>query len=139
MHQQISNFWVFIGLLAVIIFVGAITAKDRQQIPTRYQIPRPKERKPAMPVKTVQTAIENTPVAADTLADDYILNHVIGHSENQDECHKFIRTSAKYKAKLITYQIKDKTAIHLYEFTDHSLLEIEEEIGSRQFRLKGKL
>lgn len=125
---QHPNVWLFLGIILVVIIAGTFSSKsDNPQIQV-HPIPRKK----IMTAKVAGTTIEGE--AKSDLASDYVENHVVGAKGTLDDCHTFIKSSSKYQAQLLSFKIEKSTRTYMYKFLDESTLEIEEDIGSRQFR-----
>lgn len=124
-----DNSLVWCGLLvfALILIAGIYsTPTQSQQIPT-YRKEKPMTKR-----------VEGVPLANSSLCDDFILNHVIGKNMEGKDTAAYIRNNEKYQARLLRYTINGDSRTGLYEFFDHSLLEIVEDIKSKSFAFNPK-
>lgn len=90
---------------------------------------------------TKKVDLTGIPQKAETMADDFVLNNLVGNKKPLENVHNFLRTHEKYRAKVSKFKQANGIRKFLYEFADQSLIEIEEDTvtDSRSYTIPKKV
>ena len=120
----------FLVLALGLIITGALFEQGTPSVSKKRKTPILWDDSPLVQpkkIKPMSQKVTGVPLVEASLADDFVLTHLMDSKTPLSDRHILLRTSDKYQAKVIQFTMSGNSRVYLYEFKDGSLIEITED------------